>query len=397
MDFSYVYPGDTVDQGTLASSYTNALSSYLQTDGADYVAFLAYVAGGSTDVDAALAIKAAVEAGNFSLSGLFSAAQNKTGGVDGEDIPNPTPILTVTVGETTYTIDLTAMLGTPTTESWDTVVKKATITHTREFYSTGGEPGGYTGDWADPQVNEAPTANQITIDDAQEYDDYAVAHSEDAGDRYITIDLLADANAFDPEGQSLSIIIDENSLPTYASYDADTGILTIDTDDASLDYLKLGDELPVTIEYQISDGVNTIDNQVNLTITGTADQFKGSTTITVTKIGEDAVTTSGSYDLLGFDWSNVTVDVTGTGDYDRNTEGFTVTTDVSATYAGTATTGNAENSFISVNPTETLASNWSDDGDLDYTVSFTGAVDGYTEAEPDASTVSIALSYDYWM
>lgn len=414
MSFSFTFTYDdslsTSFQGQLSSSYTTQLTNYLKADGADYVAFLAYVANGG-DVDAAKALKAEVEAGHFTLSDLFSAAQSKTGEVDGEAITNPEPKLTVTVGGTSITVDLTAMLGALDTETWESIVKAgkttSTIYHTREFYTEGGEPEDYVADWADPQTNEAPTAEPITWS-VTEYDEKAVANSDPVTQ---TINLLTDANASDSDGDVLSVVngsvtlANGDALPSYMSVDYTAGTLTIDTNAAELDGLYDGATWNFDIKYQITDGVNApIENTVALTVTGTADQFHEDATITITKIGDAAYTTSGSYELLGSDWSNVSVDVTGNGDYDFKNEDFAVTGDVSASYAGVneggrGGIGNAEDQFISVNPTETLAANWSDDGALDYSVSFSGPVDGYTDTDTDtdASTVSIAISYDYWM
>lgn len=282
MAFSYsyaTYDGDgTVDQGTLASTYSTALIEYLMTDGADYVAFLAYLSNGN-DVDAALTLKALVEGGSFTVSGLFSAAQSKTGAVDGDSITDPTPTLMVTMGDgSTVSIDLTLMMGDLDTETWNTITKSGTIYHTREFFSTADAPEGYETDWADATENQAPTADPITWG-VTEYDEHAVASS--AADPE-TIDLLTDAGASDPDGDALSVVagtvkIDNgdgtySDLPSYLSY-AD-GKLTIDRNSAEFDTLYKDDTLQVTIAYDITDGQgHTITNSVDLTITGTADQF----------------------------------------------------------------------------------------------------------------------------
>jgi len=394
MSFTYTAT-EGATQGELASSYTNALTAYLQSpEGADIAAYLAYVSGST--VEEAIALKTAIMNGEFSLSGLFGAAQSKTGEVDGANVTDPVP--TLTVGN--VTIDLSAMLGELETASWDTVTKKDTITHTREFYSESSEPDGYSTDWTDPVGNQAPTAEAIVLA-LTEYDEHAEANEDPVIE---TVNLLAGAS--DPDGDALSVVADSvtlsggDDLPEYISY-AD-GILSIDLNHTSLDDLYLGDEWTVPIEYQITDGNYTISNTVDLTITGTADQFTDSTKITIEKIGDDAYTESGSYALLGFDWSNGSVDVTGYGDYDFKNESFTVSGDVDSNYTGLNSAGkdgiaNYENNFITVDPTQELDTDWSDDGYLDYSVAFTGAVDGYTDADLDASEVSIELTYDYWM
>lgn len=403
-DYDYsAYDSDgVVDQGTLASTYTNALSGYLQSaEGADIVAYLAYVANGG-NVEAALALKAQVEAGNFKLADLFSAAQSKTGAVDPNTITDPDPKLTVSFEDgTAVTLSLSEMLTGADSETWTTLVKNATIYHTREFLSESAEPEGYSVDWAAVDVNEAPTATPLSWA-VSEYDEHAAANSDPVSAQ---IDLLSTAT--DADGDVLSVVagsvkIDNGDgtyggLPDYLSVDA-SGNLVIDTNSAEFDALYLNGTLDLDIVYEITDGTNTISNTVDLTITGTADQFADQKSFTVEKgIGS----ATGSYELLGlsgddFDWSNFSVSVTGYGDYDRNTEGFEVTLDVAAKYAGTATTGNTENSFINVDPVETLGAGWSD-GYFDYSVSFAGPTDGYELTDPDASSVKIDISYEYWM
>lgn len=313
MSFSYdytTYDNDgTVDQGTLASSYTNALSAYLADEGADYVAFLANVAGVS--INDALALKDAVAVGNFTLSGLFAASQTKIVSADGTytvDGADPIPTLTVTVGETTYTIDLTSMMNDLDTETWSTITKKTgEIFHTREYYSTAGEPVGYDAKWS--LDNQPPTAEAIVWGVA-EYDDV------NGGTQYSTIDLLTDASANDHEGGDLTVTFTE-TLPDYITY-AD-GKLVIDTDSSELDHLPAGEKLELSYVYQISDDAgNTIDNTVSLTITGTNDVA----TISGTATGE--VTEDGTTEITGL---NITVD-----DPDDGESSFQEVTNLDGTY-----------------------------------------------------------------
>ncbi|OGB08401.1 MAG: hypothetical protein A3E79_12550 [Burkholderiales bacterium RIFCSPHIGHO2_12_FULL_61_11] len=278
--------GDGSYQGQLASSYTNALIAYLQTEeGADYVAFLAWDNGYGMSVAEALALKAVLRTGDFGdfdLSGLFGAAQSKTGEVvDGENITDPVPMLTW--GE--FSIDLSAMLGGLETDSWDTVTTKSTITHTREFYSESEEPAGYFDNW---------------------------------------------------------------------------------------------------------------DNQPQL------EQHFTTETITITKPqGADGFNQDGSFTLLGQDWGDFEITVSGIGDYDRNTEGFTVSGDADASYLGSTSSGannEATNttvaSFDGVFDDADIDSDgipdWAEDGTFDYNVAIT---------DPTASgaTVTLTFEYSYWI
>ncbi len=164
MSFNYSYSYNnslsSAEQGQLASTYTSAMSSFVQA-GADYVAYLAFTGGLS--VESALELKAAVEAGNFTLDGLFGAAQSKTGAVAGAAIADPTPTLSVMVGEVLVSLDLTSMLGELDTHTWSTVTKKETIFHTREFYSQGEVPE-YDLDWAVIEEEPEPVLTSATVE-----------------------------------------------------------------------------------------------------------------------------------------------------------------------------------------------------------------------------------------
>lgn len=104
-------------------------------------------------------------------------------------------------------------------------------------------------------------------------------------------------------------------------------------------------------------------------------------------------------DLLGQDWSNFKIEVTGIGDYDRTNEGYTVTGDATASFSGPATQAN-NNSLSSVGDATNESFNADADGDgLPDGLkdgSFDVAVE-WTPATEAGSQVTITLSYDYWV
>ncbi|MDO9143747.1 VCBS domain-containing protein [Rhodoferax sp.] len=408
MSFSYDYTdyGNTVDQGTLASSYTNALTTYFQFDGgASIAAYLAHVNG--LTVDEALVLQTAIEKGEFSLSGLFGAAQSKVGAVYGDDITNPVP--TLTVGDTV--INLSAMFNFDDldTATWETITKKTgTIYHTREFYSDSTDPEGYTDDWAAPQ-NEKPTAEAITWD-VNEYDDYAVSKGEDVGETSNTIDLLTAAKAADPEGLALSVSFTE-TLPSYITY-AD-GKLTINTDSTDLDYLKLDEQLTKSFTYQISDGVNTIDNTVNLTITGTADQFTGSTYVSASVTsGFNTTTWDGSFNFTltapagAFDFAGTAL-VTVTGDIDNDHADNVNDEYVNVTLEGGSAVKLETWAFDTTGPNQEGSTDYSTDTasanfasvDKTVSVSYDSNTAGGTNGVDGLSLVGVDVTadYTYWL
>jgi hypothetical protein len=396
-------------QGQLSSSYTNALSSYLQTDGADYVAFLAYVAN-ELSVEAALELKAEIEAGNFTLSGLFSAAQSKTGEVDGDFITDPEPTLTVTVGGVTYTIDLTAMLTGTDTASWDTVTKKDTITHTREFFAESTEPADYDANWA--AENSPPVATEI-VASVVEYDEKAMANAEPV---YQTIDLLSTAS--DPDSDTLSVVADSvmlangDPLPSYITVDGNS--LTIDTNSAEFDTLYKDATLNLDITYKITDGIHTIDNTVDLTITGTADQFTATYTNSHTPtgvVGNNATTWDGAYSFNiigpdeGFDFNYTgTATVTVTGDIDNNHQQDPRDEKVVVTVEGQSLTfGMLESDDVNQEPGETGYEPSTQTQSVGYvssdstiSVAYDSTTSNGANGVDQINSIEVEVTYTYW-
>lgn len=256
-DASTDLSGSGSEQGQLSSSYTAALTEYLQTDGADYVAFLAHVVN-NLSIEDALLVKAEIEAGNFTLSGLFSAAQSKTGEVDGDTMTNPTP--TLTVGD--LVIVLTPMLTGTETFTWDTTTKKTVTYHTREFYTEGQEPADYTAGWA--ESNHAPEVSG------------PVAQTIDEDDAVATIDLLA--NATDSDGDDMDLGGSITYGVTAGTWDADiafnvdpeTGELSIDP--AQFNSLGETETIEITFSYNVIDGKGGVTPATAvITITGSND------------------------------------------------------------------------------------------------------------------------------
>lgn len=270
MSFTFSDAGLTT-QGELSSTYTNALFAYLQGEGADFAAFLAYV-GYELTVKEASAIKEDIEAGNFSLSGLFSAAQSKTGAVDGEAMNNPAP--TLTVGE--YVIDLTQMLSGTDTFTW-TSGGKTTVYHTREFFAASKQPEGYDVDWANTEaVNQAPSA--ASFDETPTEFDIKAGKPVD-GENLIEINLLQ--GAVDPDGDPLNVVTDtlvvklNGQVVDSAAFTLDGNKLVVDTNSDYFDLLFKDQQWTFDVFYDITDGVNApVASSGTITVTGTADQFQ---------------------------------------------------------------------------------------------------------------------------
>jgi hypothetical protein len=389
-DFNYNPALSSSFQGQLASTYTNWLAGEVKA-AADYIGFLVFekaLAGGASKADAVAAgqaAAAAVEAGNFTLTDLFGAAQSKTAAVPGSSITDPTPSLTVNG----VTVSLAGMFDPAdlTTETWTTTTKVGktteTIYHTREFYDEASTPE-YDLDWA--VLNTAPTAVAIELD-----------ITEDAGPQNTDVDLLADAGIFDADGDEVTLVggsltfkingvgaTEAEALEYISIVDGKVTFL-----DDTLDLLS-GQTLTIEIGYQITDGTDVVGNTATITYTGTADTYTGTDSIVV--INGDAIPDSGSFEFPG---TITDIAVSGTGDYDWFREGFNVTGDVTASYRGpndSNSTGN--NSPETTAPVST--------GEVNATVNLSGLADGtldyavtFTNPTQNGSYVQIDLTYQY--
>ena len=162
-DFTFAYNSGLNQsyEGQLASQYTNFVSSYVQDTAADWIAFAWYQASDQTAENLAKAqeISQELQAGNFTLSDLFLAAQSKTAGsVDPNGVPDPH----VTVAG--VEIDISTFFGTDTDlATWSSGSAKNTQYHTREYLSSldSAAPDGYDPHWGEA-ANQAPV---LTADD----------------------------------------------------------------------------------------------------------------------------------------------------------------------------------------------------------------------------------------
>ncbi len=279
----YFFAADTelASQSTLSTTYTAALSSYLQVSAADYIGFLAYTVNGAT-LEEALAIVDSVEAGQFTLADLFAAAQTKTltGDVDtyAAGIADANPTLTVNG----VTIDLTAILSDPDVAYWLTTTKKeGTIYHLREFYTAAEVPEGYDAGWA--ETNSAPVVTG------------PVTETMDEDDALATIDLLTNASDADFDNMdvdALAYAVTDGSWEAEIAYtiDKETGALTIDP--AQFNTLRADETVEITFSYNVIDGKGgATPATAVITITGSND----AATITAsnnedTSVKEDAPT-----------------------------------------------------------------------------------------------------------
>ena len=379
-EFNYNQNLSASFQGQLSSSYNAWLTSSLQGI-ADYFGFLAKQQG--ADLDTALAVKSAVEAGDFALVDLFGAAQAK-----GNATANPTdPQPKLVIGGLVF--DLSNILGGLETEHWTTSnggKNKDTTTHFREFFTEINVPA-YDENWdVPPPVNHDPTATAFTVE-----------LTEDVSAQ--PIDLLA--TALDPDaGDTLSVVAD-SIVVTVSGALAGTNwgdYLTINPDgtvvfDTSFDLLK--DQLGVVqISYTITDGNGGfVDNAATIQYTGTADQYSVTST-TFTKIGGDIAERSFSYSFgnvpVGAYDAVVTVDLH--ADLNASNESFSLdiepSGDVDWFFVGNQSNSSSTEQLLDYasEPIEVVASAYADG-----TLSVNGV---FSQQVANGSSATVTL--DYW-
>jgi hypothetical protein len=221
---------------------------------------------------------------------------------------------------------------------------------------------------------------------------------------------LTAANAADADGDDLSVVANSvtlangDPLPDYITY-AD-GVLSIDKNHESLDNLYLGSEWTVAITYKITDGEATIDNTVNLTITGTADQFTGSTDKYAEHVTADFNTSTwdGSFNFTltapvgAFDFAGTAL-VTVTGDIDSSIHNEFVVVTLEGGDAVTlgliSATGKNQDETYS---TDTATANFAS-ADSTVTVTYDSNTAGGVNGVDGLSLVGVDVTadYTYWM
>ena len=260
-------------EGQLASQYTNFVSNYVKTTGADWIAYRWYQSSQKTpaDLDKAIQISQALQAGSFSLSDLFLAAQSKTAKfVDISGVPHP--MLNVAG----VSIDISSFFGGGTkVENWTTGTGKTLQYHGREYLNavTDTAPNGYNGDWD----NRPPV-----ISVAQGDSDGSVLAETDSGLTTSATLTVTDPDAGDPVSASATAVsftgpagaLGNDDFLHMFSANASSGKINwaFDSGMEAFDYLGAGDSLTLTYTITANDGHGGTDTQtVTVRINGTND------------------------------------------------------------------------------------------------------------------------------
>ncbi|MFN3832121.1 MAG: Ig-like domain-containing protein [Allorhizobium sp.] len=373
---------------------------------ADYIGFLVLKATNG-DMDAALAARSAVMAGEFSVSTTQVAAQTKSFD-DAKKITdiadNPTAMFSFAGVESG--IDISSILQSKVYYWANTTgAGKNTQTnyHLREvFDDVGAEPDDYVPNWFDPQpVNRPPT---LTVGDASN-------ELREAGETLdhqpvgAVLEATIKLTAADPD---VGDVLTYNTSGWYnagngtftkageygtASLDTNSGLVTY-TLDPLLDLPAEAEEID-TFTMSVSDGkASSSVVDITFTINGTGDWYNASLTPIVVIKG-DSVSDSDSIPFIQQNVELVKVTVTGTGDYDAQNEGFSLTGDAKLDFSGSApnsekNSGPEKDVSIVIGPLDaTIAIVDTTPQSFDYAVDFT------SQTQKDSS-VTIAVDYEYW-
>lgn len=392
-------------QQTLSQTADGVLFANLSENqtAADYIGYLVLQESG---LEAALAARAAVMAGEgFSVSTTQVAAQTKSATEAGSltDIVDKSPTAMFSFGGKEY--DISSILQSKV-YYWSNTTgagKKAETTyHLREvFDDVGAKPAEYDDNWF--ATNSPPTAEAIEIGFNETASTF-VNHVRTNTDQDLkTVDLLSTAN--DPDGDDLTVAnfkFDDSTIqPSYITIDED-GVLSIDVNSRAFDDLKIGVTKTIVVEYDILDGKGGVyTNTATITITGTADEYEGTSTGIMSKTHSSPTNAGGNvngnvlvidpetqgaeegwFDFSNFRSGSITASATGLteggeaiGISDAGGEDW----DGAFKLEAAGATKDAE-----------LLSGALADGQVDYNVRFTQT------QTTDQVTVTVDYQYDYW-
>lgn len=382
-------------QGQLSSQYTNWVQDQVQ-NAADSIAYQWFQE--TNDLDAALAIRDALQHGEFSVQDLFLANNGKSS--LGSDLAGqPDPKLAV-AGKV---IDLSDFFsGTQVTE-WTSGNAKNLQYHAREYF-TSFDAGMAPTDWDQPATpeNHQPTAEAIHVATTETLSVYDAAHAITNLDPDLQVVQLINGVANDQDGDVLKVVADSvtvdggGDLPSYIRVVGDT--IEIDRNSRDLDGLKAGETKVINLTYQISDGHTApISNTVEITITGTEDQYhvSGGGSVERTHLRSDSTTGGGNINgnVLSFDnpFPNDAFDFHLTGTLTAQQTGLTDNQKVNLSDRTPADWTGAIN-LDAEHPSETvnLTSTALDDHQVNYNV-------GFNSQDPtDSVKVTLDYHYDYW-
>lgn len=386
-------------QGTLSSKYTTWAQNQVH-DAADAIAYQWLQAHG--DLDGAIAIRDALQGGQFSVEDLFLSANGKSS-LGSNLAGDPHPKLVV-AGQV---IDLTSFFsGTHVTE-WTSGNAKNVQYHAREYY-TDFHAEAAPANWDHPVTqNHQPTATAIHVDVTETQSVYNAAHQiTNLAPDVETVQLI-NGVASDVDGDVLhvvdgSVVWDGGvSLPSYITVVGDT--IEIDKNSRALDELLSGGVKEIKLTYQITDGhTDPITNTVTIDITGTADEYHvlGGSSVSATHFRSDSTTGGGNINGNVLSFANPlpsdAFDFHFSGTLKAESAGLTGNENGGVSDSGGSAAIDWTSGAINLDATHqsgqaSLTSTALNDHQVDYNIHFNG------QADPgDSIKVTLDYQYDYW-
>lgn len=384
-------------QGALSSQYTNWVESQVQS-AADAIAYKWFHDTG--DLDTAIAIRDALQHGEFSVNDLFLAANAKsTFGAHADLAGQPDPKLVV-AGQT---IDISDLFSGTEVTQWTSGNAKNVQYHAREYFTSfdaGTAPEGWD---HPPKPNQAPTATAVHVDATETLSQYDTTHHITNLGEDLKVVQLINGVASDPDGDALNIVTGSvvvnggGGLPSYIKVVGNT--LTIDQNDRALDELLKGDVKEIKLSYQITDGINApITNTVTIDITGTEDQFNktGDGSVSQTHLRSDSTTGGGNINGNVLSFSNPVpsdaIEFHFSGTLTAQQTGLAGNQKVNVADATPTDWGAGAINLTADHPSDTvtLSGTALNDLQVNYNVGFN------TGDATDAVKVTLDYHYDYW-
>lgn len=376
-------------QGQLSKSYEAALSVEVQKL-ADYVGFIYKDSGAS--LDEAKAVVEAIKAGQFKLEDLQSAAQSKTGPVDGAAINDPDPKVLVNG----VSISIKGMLDGLDTETWQDSGKNGQH-HTREFYTSSREPEGYDSDWANPpKTNEAPVTENVDL--GQFLESQSLGYDQHVDGPAPQIIRFADlfGAVTDDATEDANLVFAFTELPDFVTVDYDAKEIKIDLNSRELDDILKDTTRDFSFKYTVTDeeGVASNESTISFEIKGTADVYKDSDTFDFIKTRSSDMGSSftETFSLSHDGAFGASVSFSGHADLDGDKESLTVIADGSSETRKGTLSSQGSSEVVADQPYSiliSLADLQLEDGKV--------VVEGsFSQLVAQGSNVHVELDYFYW-
>jgi len=233
-----------------------------------------------TETNAGLTATGTLTVGDVDLTDIVTAtahsvsATGPTGGLTNEQLISYLSFTNAQVLDATETSDRLTWNFNSSTQAFNFLAAGETLTLNYVVRATDSSAGAASDDQTvTVTINGTNDAPVVTG---------AVTGTVTEGGATSTLNALA--NASDPEGSALSVVVNIGTLPAGVTYNAENKSFTLDPTNSAYASLAAGAPPPVAVSYQVSDGAAATPAQVSWTVTGIANNAAP------TAVGETIIT-----------------------------------------------------------------------------------------------------------